>query len=72
MNPAKTEMIVLQSRRQKVEDDLSIFFGTDEISPSHSVKVLVVTIDAHLLWEDHITSVVRQCYGVLVGLARLY
>ena len=71
INPAKTEMIVLQSRRQKVVEDLSISFGTDKISPSHSVKVLGVTIDAHLLWEDHVTSVVRRCYGVLVGLARL-
>ena len=71
INPAKTEMVTLRSRRQKVNENLSLYFGEDKISPSYSVKVLGVTIDSHLLWEDHITSVVRRCYCVLVGLARM-
>ena len=70
INPSKTEFILLRSRRQNVDMDLSINFGDDVISPSHSVKVLGVVIDSYLSWEDHVSSIVRRCYCVLVGLAR--
>jgi len=68
INPAKTEMIVLRSRRQNVNADFSVHFGDDEIYPSQSVKVLGVVIDPHLSWNCHVSSVVQRCYCVLVGL----
>ena len=71
INPAKTEMIVLKSRRQNFESDFSIEFGTDKILPADSVKVLGVTIDSHLTWECHISAILRKCYSVLVSLARI-
>ena len=70
INPAKTEMVTLRSRRLHVEN-FSVYFGDDKISPSDSVRVLGVTIDSHLTWVDHISSIVRRCYCVLVGLARM-
>ena len=48
INPAKTEMVILKSRRKNINGNFDIYFGNDKISPSHSVKVLGVTIDAHL------------------------
>ena len=71
INPAKTELLILTSRRQKQNVNFSVQFGSDKISPSHSVKVLGVVIDSHLSWEAHVTAVVRRCYCVLVGLARM-
>ena len=71
INSAKTEMLLLRSRRQKLISDFSVHFGNDEILPSQSVKVLGVVIDSHLTWNCHITSVVQRCYCVLVGLARI-
>ena len=70
INPAKTEMVTLRSRHLHVEN-FSVYFGDDKISPSDSVRVLGVTIDSHLTWVDHISSIVRRCYCVLVGLARM-
>ena len=39
INPTKTEMIIMRSRRQKANADFIINFGNDEISPRQSVKV---------------------------------
>ena len=70
INPTKTEMIIMRSRRQKVNADFIINFGNDEISPRQSVKVLGVAIDQHLSWSEHVSAVVKRCYCVLVSLAR--
>ena len=71
VNPTKTEMIILSSRRQNYDAALSIDFGNDELTPKQSVKVLGVVIDQHLTWNGHISLVVQRCYCVLVSLARI-
>ena len=71
INPSKTEMIILKSKRQNSDTDFSVQFGGDVVSPSSSVKVLGVIIDPCLTWERHITAIVQRCYAVLVGLARM-
>ena len=71
INPSKTEMIVIKSRRQTVNTDFSVTFGDDEISPSNSVKILGVTVDPYLSWDHHVANVVRRCNMILIGLARL-
>jgi len=71
INPSKTEMIILKSRRQNSQTNFSVQFGNDEISPASSVKVLGVVIDSHLLWDKQVSSIVQRCYCVLVGLARM-
>ena len=71
INPSKTEMLVIKSRRQTANTDFSVSFGDDEISPSDSVKILGVTLDSHLSWDSHVGTVVRRCNMILIGLARL-
>ena len=61
----------LGSARQNVDESFTVYFGRDKISPTGTVKVLGVTIDSHLTWVDQISSVVRRCYCVLVGVARM-
>ena len=48
INPSKTEFLILRSRRQKIDSDLSLAFGDYISSPSRTVKVLGVVIDSHL------------------------
>lgn len=71
INPAKTEIVLLRSRRTRVDPEFSVYFGSDEILPAANVRVLGVTIDSLLSWEDHLSVIVRRCYHVLVGVARM-
>ena len=71
INPTKTEMLAIKSRRQTANTDFSVSFGEEEISSSDSVKVLGVTLDRHLSWDAHVGTVVRRCNTVLIGIARL-
>jgi len=72
VNPSKTEMVVLQSSRQHTPVELSARLGQLEIVPTKSVKLLGVKIDSHLSWDVHVSSVVRRCNRILIGLARLH
>ena len=71
INPSKTEFILLKSRHSKTTSNFSIRFGNSEISPAPSVKLLGVTVDSNLIWDKHVSLVVRRCYCVLIGLARM-
>ena len=65
VNPSKTKMLVIKSRRHTANTDFSVSFGEDEISPSDSVKILGVTLDPHLSWDSHVGIVVRRCNSIL-------
>ena len=71
INPSKTEMVVIKSKRMKFDEKFSVQFGAELVTPSSNVKVLGVIIDQHLSWERHVSIVVQRCYAVLIGLARM-
>ena len=71
VNPSKTEMIVIKSRRLNADPNFSVLFGNSEITPAQSVKVLGVTVDSALTWDRHISTIMRRCYCVLIGLSRI-
>ena len=64
-------MLIIKSRRNNHDTNFTVSFGIDEIVPSDCVKVLGVTIDSHLTWEGHISTIVARCNCILVSLARL-
>ena len=71
INPSKTDLLVVKSRRLHFDETFQIRFGSQFIRPSPSVKVLGVVLDSCLNWEFQISAIVRRCYGILVGLAKL-
>jgi hypothetical protein len=71
INPSKTEFMLLKSRRSKTASIFSIRFGSSEITPVPSVKVLGVTVDSNLVWDRHVSRTLQRCYSVLIGLARI-
>ena len=70
ISPSKTEMLLIHSRRLQ-NISFSVSFDNSEIKPSNSVQILGVTFDSGLTWEPHVSAVVRRCYGILIGLARV-
>ena len=46
INPHKTEMIFIKSQRKNIDTNIRLSFGDSFVSPSQSVKVLGVSIDA--------------------------
>ena len=64
-------MIVLKSSRLRTSTDISFTFGSAVISQSDFLKVLGITIDPHLNWEKHISTIIQRCFAILKGLARL-
>ena len=71
VNPTKTDMLVLKSSRQSVNPNFAVRFGSSEITPVQSVKILGVHIDSCLTWEHHVAVITRCCYCILIGLARM-
>ena len=71
INPSKTDLLVVKSERRTIDETSRIRFGSQYIRPSLSVKVLGVVVDSGLNWELQISAIVRRCYGILVGLAKL-
>ena len=71
INPSKTDLLVVKSKRTVITENIEIRFGSQNIRPSPSVKVLGIILDACLNWESQISAIVRRCYCILVGLAKL-
>ena len=71
INPSKTDLLVMKSSRQKINFDFTVEFGSSELIPVQSVKILGVLFDPCLTWEHHVAAITRRCYCILIGLARM-
>ena len=71
INPTKTDLVLIKSKRRQLNHDFAINFDETQIRPSPAVKVLGVTVDSNLTFEAQISSVIRRCYATMGGLAKL-
>ena len=72
MNPSKTSLILVDtSQNLKKIPSFSINIAGHILTPSPSVKMLGVTLDQSLSWEEHISSVVKKCNSILVCLYKI-
>ena len=70
VNPTKTEMIVFGMPKHTNRDNIMVSFAGAQVRPSLKMKVLGVTLDSELRWEDHVSTVIRKSYATLAGLAK--
>ena len=56
LNVKKTEMIIFQSKQNKLEGDLKIKLCGKRLYPTEIVKYLGVKIDANLTWQHHVND----------------
>ena len=69
LNASKTEILLLGTRQNtRGLPPVSVRVGGEAVQESRTVKNLGVLFDRHLTWDDHVSAVVRQCVGLLIGL----
>lgn len=71
INPLKSDLVLIKSKRSKINHEFSINFGGSQIKPSPAVKVLGMMVDSNLSFEPQISLVIRRCYATIGGLAKL-
>ena len=71
INPTKTDLVLIESKRRKESNSFSITVGDTKIEPSSSTKVLGMIVDSNLTFEAQISAVIRRCYATIGGLAKL-
>ena len=63
MNPSKTTLILVgTSHNLKKTSSFRINIAGHILTPSQTVKLLGVTLDRSLSWDEHICSVVKKSY----------
>ena len=70
VNPTKTEMMIFGLPKQENRSNITVNFAGAQVRPVGSMKVLGVTLDPELRWEDHVSTVIRKSYATLSGLAK--
>ena len=70
VNPTKTEMMIFGLSKQENRSNFTVNFAGAQVRPVNSMKVLGVTLDPELRWEDHVSTVIRKSYATLSGLAK--
>ena len=73
VNEKKTQAIFIGSRQfiSRIPPNVRIFFGQTPIIPSQSIKNLGIHMDQYMLYDHHISSIVKKTYGVLLFLNRI-
>ena len=71
INPTKTDLVLIKSKRRQLNHNFTINFGNAEIPLSQAVKVLGMTLDSNLSFDAQVSTVIRRCYATMGGLAKL-
>ena len=65
VNPSKTEMMTFGLPKRENRSNITVNFGGVQARPVNNMKVLGVTLDPELRWEDHVSTVTRKSYATL-------
>ncbi len=72
MNVGKTQLMVLNRNRRKVEaEQICIEHNGTKLVSEEKVRYLGVEVDRKLTWKDHIHMVKRKCLGNLAKISRV-
>ena len=72
MNPAKTTLLLVGTPNNlKKTSSFHLNISGHVLTPSTSVKMLGVTVDRTLSWEEHISTVVKKCNSILFCLYKI-
>ena len=70
INPSKTELLLIKSRRRRLDTDFNVQFDNAMIHPYPTTKILGVVVDSELTFQPHVTAVIRRCYATLGGMSK--
>ena len=72
MNPSKTTLLLVgTSHSLKKTSSFHINISDHILTPSPFVKMLGVTVDRLLSWEEHISTIVKKCNSILFCLSKI-
>ena len=72
MNPAKTTLLLLGTNQSlKKASSFHVNISGHNLNPSSSVKILGVTVDGNLTWDNHISNVAKKCNSILFCLYKI-
>ena len=72
MNPAKTNLLLVgTSQSLKKASSFQLDIDNHTLRPLPAVKVLGVTLDSALSWENHISCVVKKCNSILFCICKI-
>ena len=70
VNADKTQLMAFGSRQNlRGLPDFNVQFRQAVLKPCQSVKNLGLTFDPCLTWDDHVTTLTKKCFGILIGLS---
>ena len=71
MNASKTDFILLGTKSTlRKANKFTFSFCNNSFESSNTIRMLGVTVDQLLSWDQHISVVVRRCYCILLSLNR--
>ena len=66
LNEGKTNLIVIGKKKIKnIKCDHSILFAGSSIKPQEKIKILGVTIDSNMTFNDQTSNIIKKGYGTL-------